>query len=226
MLNSVDLDKLVIFDPHDVSLGEQNAARVLANSTVGPAIVEINGTECRAICVTFGVLASTWTLDPSWVVFVGSAINTLGRSDEVVAGRDVQPGQTYTDRLPRGASDIRVRTPHDDVETLTQAPDGSVAYGPVRSTGVFTVSWTGAGADNDSKIGDRFVRTFASNLSNPAESDVSVVMEPEFATAKIDTASADAAERQGPRHLWPWLVGLAVLIVMFEWWVYNRKVYL
>lgn len=225
-LASVDLDKLIILEPRDVVLGEQNAARVLATSTVGPAIVEITGTECRAICVTYGVMGSTWTLEPSWVVFVGSALNALGRSNDVVAGRDIKPGQTFTDRLPQGASSIQVRTPDNQTETLTQAPDGSVAFGPVRKAGVHTVTWEGAGADDDAKIGGRFVRTFASNLSDPVESDISVITEPEFATAKIETAESSSADRSGPRHLWPWLVGLAVVIVMFEWWVYNRKVYL
>ena len=36
----------------------------------------------------------------------------------------------------------------------------------------------------------------------------------------------DQETRLASRKLWPWLLMAALAIVLFEWWVYNRKVYL
>ena len=38
--------------------------------------------------------------------------------------------------------------------------------------------------------------------------------------------ASDAGRGAGLREYWPWLILAALSIMLFEWWVYNKKVYL
>ena len=48
-------------------------------------------------------------------------------------------------------------------------------------------------------------------------------------TAEATDADIEAAARgsaEAPRRLWPWLLLGALAVSLFEWWIYNRRVYL
>ena len=86
------------------------------------------------------------------------------------------------------------------------------------------MSWIGAARSDDDQTGTRVSRTYASNLTDPAESDIGM--------SGIRTASGDLTPTDGsdddiqtPRRLWPWLLLAALLISLLEWYIYNRKVY-
>jgi hypothetical protein len=45
----------------------------------------------------------------------------------------------------------------------------------------------------------------------------------QIASRAVGVAS-DSDRARSPRKLWPWLIVAALLIMMLEWWIYNRKV--
>ena len=128
------------------------------------------------------------------------------------------------DRIPVGATDVRIETPEGNTESLTPADDGSIIYGPILKTGTYVVSWIGAARDDDEQSGARVSRTYASNLVDPAESDIGMTG---IRTASGDLAPTDGSDDdiQTPRRLWPWLLLAALGISLLEWYIYNRKVY-
>ncbi|MFN7614476.1 MAG: hypothetical protein ACK5P8_04685 [Phycisphaerae bacterium] len=44
-------------------------------------------------------------------------------------------------------------------------------------------------------------------------------------TGEPIAANAQSAARAGDVRLWPYLIMLGLVIVMVEWYIYNRKVY-
>jgi hypothetical protein len=136
----------------------------------------------------------------------------------------VQPGGVLTDRLPVEAQNVSVRLPDgNSAEMGVPSPDGTVVYGPVQHTGVYQLSWAGKPGPTDADIGGgRAARPFASNLLDPAESDVG-------AAPKLDLASREVkaqhdSQTKVTRPLWPWLILAALGIILLEWFIYNRKV--
>jgi hypothetical protein len=67
--------------------------------------------------------------------------------------------------------------------------------------------------------GDRPAGSFAVNLFNPAESAIAPVE-----TLQVgQTAVAPADEGDvGQRELWPWLLVIAFVVLLVEWWVHFR----
>ena len=67
--------------------------------------------------------------------------------------------------------------------------------------------------------GDRPAGSFAVNLFAAAESSILPAPALQFGQTTVETS---AEEDVGQQELWPWLAGLAVLVLLIEWWVYHR----
>jgi Flp pilus assembly protein TadG len=137
----------------------------------------------------------------------------------------VQPGQVLADRVPSGATDITMTTPDGQTQAVAAGNDGTIAFGPLTRAGVYELSWTGLAGPTDelSEGQGRAKRVYAANLADAEESDLA-------ASENLDLASTEVAASRNASavadvKLWPWLILFALLFVMVEWFIYNRKVY-
>jgi hypothetical protein len=207
-----------------IRLEQGGGSVAIATSDQGPAIIEATSAEVKAIVVPFDPAASTWPFDVSFVIFTASAVNYLGDDGASGTGRMVQPGQVLADRVPAGATDIKMRTPDGLEQAVASSTDGSIAFGPLARAGVYELTWNGPGGPTDEPgEGGRMRRVFAANLADPEESDVAAVDTIELANQPV-AASGDGSA-VADMKLWPWLILFALAFVMFEWFIYNRKVY-
>jgi hypothetical protein len=225
VLRAVSLDKLTIAKSRLVEAPKDGPAEVIANADNGPMMLEVTTADARAIVVPFDVADSNWPFKPGFVVFLASAINYLGEDAGAGSiGRLVQPGSVLSDRVPTGAKDIKIRLPDNTEHDLTPSADGRIVYGPLPTTGLYTVEWNGPAGATDVADKDHVMRDYAANLLDSAESDLGATDTVGLAN-KLVTANKDRAS-DADKKLWPWLVLAALLIAMFEWFIYNRKVYL
>lgn len=222
-MRGLSLDSVVIIKSRNVEVAPRSPSTVIASADTGPAVIEIAAAQTRAIVVPFDIQESYWPFDASFVVFVGRAIRHVG-DDGAQSGllRSIQPGRVLADRLPSDATDIRIQGPGNVDASITAAPDGSFVFGPVERVGVYRVSWSGSAGSMDAVSNGRNVRTYAANLADSQESQVA-------ASERIDVAeqqvAASAGTREGTRNLWPWLLLTALGIMLLEWYIFNRKVY-
>lgn len=229
VLRDVVLDGLRIAETRVVELTEDSSAQVIAELPVGPGIIEVANAEARAIVVPWDVARSTWPWDVGFVVFLASSIDYLSRDAVSVqlggSPRQIAPGDVLTARLPTDADNPVLIPPAGvglDNRSLVPSPDGSVAYGPIRRAGVYGVRWRGSAGPADAADGERATRFFAANLLSPSESDVRTLAALDLGSRSVE-ASGKKATRL--REFWPWLVGAALALMMLEWFVFNRKVY-
>lgn len=228
---SLALDVIVIPKSPVVEIDPDSGVTVLARTDAGPAIIELIEPGARAIGVVFDPMETTWPFDVSFPVFVASAINDLG--NEGVAStlaRQLSPGEVLNDRLPPDASQVFVVPPDPNSgdaigspQRLEPASDGRIVYGPIDRTGIYMVRWVGSQTASDFEDGSRIARLYAANLLNPNESDITPA--PELTLASDIIRAQGTTRQEVTRRLWPWLVLVALAIVMLEWWVYNRKVH-
>jgi hypothetical protein len=105
---------------------------------------------------------------------------------------------------------------------LDQGPDGTVSFGPIARTGMYTVAWEGQASPIDVADGASVRRNVAVNLLDPYESDIGAV--PRLAMAREEVQAQDERESDLTRKLWPYLLLGALGVMMLEWFIYNRKV--
>ncbi len=199
-------------------------AEILANTTEGPAIFEIDRAGTRAIVLGFDVTASTWPAEWSFPLFLAQAVRYLGDDLSEVAAPTVRPGEVVRTPIPSGVTAVRVRTPSDEIESLEPGPDGTLVIGPVEETGIYTLSWEGPPGPQDTIAGGRAVRLLASSMLDGVESRLESAERIDLSRASVvaSRSSADPLEARSP--IWPYFVVLALVVVLLEWYLYNRKV--
>lgn len=224
-LRNVGLDSVFLAETRDVDVRPGSTAVTLARTERGPAIIELSSGPTRALIVPFDIGATNWPLDVSFVVFLASAIDYLGGESLAGSTDTPQMGSTISERLPAGATDIRLIAPGETAEAnLTPMPDGSVVFGPVRRAGVYRLSWKGPAAPGDLVDGSRAVRRVPANLLDAPESVVASKQTIALASRIVNAAGSDAFK--GDQKLWPWLLLACALMLMIEWYVYNKKTHL
>jgi hypothetical protein len=221
-LRGVALEPVVIAETRKLEIPKGSGAVSIATGENGPAMVEFSTPESHAIIVPFDLAKSNWPFEISMVVFLAQAVGHLG-DDDAGLGQMVRPGGVLTDHIPVGVKDVKVRLPSGEQANAGEpAPDGKIVYGPIQRSGVYMVSWQGPPGPTDAVDGARAIRPFAANLLSSPESDVAAA--PTLAFASRDVAANDTSETKSIRRLWPWLLLACLGFVLFEWWVYNRKV--
>lgn len=224
----LNLDPVQIAAAREITVDPAAGVVKLAMLERGPALLEISKADTHALIVPFDYMESNWPLDVSFVVFLASSVNYLG---EEVAGRldarVLRPGQELRDRLPLGVTNVRIRKPDGSESDVVPEQDGSILVPTLATSGVYEVTWDGPAMPGDVRnpANNRALRVYAANLLDVKESDVPAMEQIALAAGEPVAANAAAASRAGDVRLWPYLILLGLLIVMVEWYIYNRKVY-
>jgi hypothetical protein len=207
-----------------VSIDEGASAEAIVQAGVGPVVFDAATASTRALVVAFDPDASSWPFDISYVVFLAAAVETLGGLDPVADEEQTRPGGTLSARLPLGARSVRLRVPEGSEVSLTPSADGRVAFGPVPRAGVYGIEWSGPAGAGDTAQDGRVTRPLAVNLLDEAETDVRALDSVVFASGEVK--ALEAGQSLTPRRLWKWLLLAVLLVMLVEWWVYHRRVYL
>ena len=216
------LEKLALGKGVRVELMPDTPVKSIANSDKGPVVLEVTDAATHAMVVTFDPFSTNWALDSGWVLFLADALSYLGEVNTGTAGGLIQTGTVMQSRLPSGAADVTLALPDRESAVLETGADGSVAYGPVNQIGLYTLSWKGQATALDTESGGRARRALAANLTDPMESDTTAA--PQLSLAREVVASATDQDVNVTRKLWPYLVLAALVVILLEWFVYNRKV--
>jgi von Willebrand factor type A domain/Aerotolerance regulator N-terminal len=228
ILRDLTLDALLMAETPKIEIPKGSGVVSLAETASGPAILETSDADVRAILVPFKITKTNWPFDVSFVVFLASTVDYLATGSIVAIDQDerqITPGRVLADRLPPDATGVRVLLPDGSrSEEIIPSADGRVVFGPITNAGIYRLRWRGTAAPTDIVDDNTNYRTFAANLLNPAESNVSTQKTIALAN-QIVTADSNT-ERKRIKDWWPYLLAFALLILMLEWWVYNKKMYL
>lgn len=219
------MDSLQISSFREVVVDPAAGMTKLAYAEKGPAIIEAVKGDTHALIAPFDYMESTWPLDLSFVVFVASTVNYLGGEiGGKLDARSLEPGAELTDRLPIGVNEARIDGPGELRAMIRTNADGSFVYRIPPKSGVYEVSWEGQASPGDVKDDKgRVLRMYAANMLDSQESDVPSAQQLELAN-KVAGATASVSGKSD-RRLWPYLILLGLGIVLLEWFVYNKKVY-
>jgi hypothetical protein len=173
------------------------------------------------------IFNTDWVTKYSFPLFLFNAIQALGNARES-AGEEVNaPGTRIALRAEGAPASITVTNPKDkDVATVSKTLQGTYDFTDADLTGIYHARWK-----PDGKL------AFAVNQFDRRESDLAprgLVPEgtpPDQADAykiKIGYNPVAGTNKsvQAPRDYW-WILALGALgIVCFEWYIYNRRVYI
>jgi hypothetical protein len=162
------------------------------------------------IVLNSGEWNTNWPLQNRFPVFLRNVLYVLGNISDASAEESVQPGQVKVLRPDVALERLTVTDPEGKDHVLERGRRGDFTFGATERAGIYHVSWA-----------DEWQRSFAVNLLDAEESNI----EPR-PMIQVGQEQIAAGENRGqPRETWKWLVLAALLFLLVEWYVYNRRVY-
>jgi hypothetical protein len=152
-----------------------------------------------------------WPLLPSFPLFLRNVIYALGNISDGAGEETLQPGQVKVLRPDVAVEQIAVTDPDGNTRKLERGTRTEFPYSETDHAGVYRVSWNG-----------KWERSFAVNLLDADESNI----EPRPSVRIGAESIAAGQEHAQPHELWKWFVLLALGVLLAEWYIYNRRVYI
>ncbi|HJT78907.1 MAG TPA: VWA domain-containing protein [Gemmataceae bacterium] len=153
---------------------------------------------------------TNWPLQPSFPLFLRNVLYTLGNVSDAATEPLVQPGQVKILRPDVAVPEVEVTDPAGHAEALRRGHRADFNFAKTEQVGVYGVTWAGGGQ-----------RLFAVNLLDPDESNVEPRPEIQVGGTKV-TAGATTLQA---RETWKWVAVAALALLLLEWFVYNRRIF-
>lgn len=190
----------------------------------GAVVFEAREGDRRALVCAFDLMAlpveGAWTFDPSFPIFLANAVRALGG-----AGRDrkdllVRTGGLAELRFPAGTKKATITPPHGEAYDVdVREGDDVLRVTGLDRTGIYSVELA-----DDGRQGVLRTSQFAANLCDQEESVIAPVTELSVPGREPVQAMERATEQN--RDMWKLAALLALLFVVVEWWIYNRRVFI
>ena len=157
---------------------------------------------------------SDWGIKRSFPVFVFSAVEQLAGGMTQASAPTVQPGMPIQLMLSNRFKNYQIIDPLGKTQTIDRGADGRFLYTRTDQIGVYEVRAEGL---------DEPVERFCVNLFSSRESNLKVGMELQTGSESIAATTNTIRARQ---ETWRWLLLLALGLLMLEWIVFNRRIFI
>jgi hypothetical protein len=215
LLSYVDLSDVLFSGAHLLQPAD-DVVEIAEASSGAPAIIEINRGRVHVIHATFDLLDSSFPIDRSFPTFMFNAVDYLGHAGDALTSQSFVPGEALTATLPASATAVEMLPPGGPAEDLALPESGAISWGPARLAGLHMLSWSMPGET------DRQQRALAVNLVGDVEGDLASAAQ---ISVSQDVIEGQRAKDSAYTSLWPWAIGVCLAVLMLEWWIYHRKVY-
>lgn len=210
LLRHVSLDKFVVLKWARLNLPD-HALKLIEgeNSTVMAFLTDPGH---RYIVSAFDLLESNAFDLPGMIIFLQNAVSYLAAGSLTESGRLLHPGETMTLQVPPGATKAIVKTPDSLTDEIDTSNRQSITFARTDRRGLYRATF-----DDASKT----TETFAANVLDAIESNIRPAKVLFMGSGNV---AAEDKEIKVNQPLWPYAVAVALAILMFEWWVYNKRV--
>jgi hypothetical protein len=225
-----DLPKVVIMKASIVE--PPPGSSILIESNLGPLAFSAPREGFSDVVVTFPLLDgdafnTTWFREISYPLFLFNALQVLGNAREALGDQVALPGQPLTIRAEAPDGTLEITGPDGRVvETATRTAQGAFVVNKADRTGLYHARWKPSGllpfAVNqfDSREADLAPRGLVPD-GVPAEKAEAYKIK--IGYNPVTGTRVTQASRQ---DWWKPLAMAALGVLLVEWYVYNRRVYI
>lgn len=154
---------------------------------------------------------SDWAAGVPFILFMQNAVNYLAGEMATTGRTTIRPGEAVTLRVPEDSSELKIRRPDGREDRLPVADAELAHYGGTDLVGAYEVSPSAPEA-----------RAFAVNLFDANESAVAPAEELSLGAQRV-AAQSDSVEVNQPA--WRYLLLGLLAILLLEWIIYNRRIF-
>jgi hypothetical protein len=159
------------------------------------------------------VFHTDWYKRLSFPVFFKNVLEYLGGNAGAPTLPSIQPGTPMILRSQSPVPKLTVELPSGQQKDVLREAQGSFVFTDTNEQGIYQV--TEGSAKNVSQ-------RFAVNLFNSRESNLHPAEQIKLGYEPIQGSTGSQRTR---KELWKWLLIAGLGVLIFEWYVYNRRVY-
>ena len=162
-----------------------------------------------------GEANTDWHIRISFPLFVNNLLRYMGgMAGRFEARTNVKPGKPIVIRTETPATKIDVETPRGERSTIGRGSLGHFTFANTDQIGVYTIR---------EEASQAVPRRFTVNLFDREESDI--WPQPDLEIGH-ETVKGQLAWEPTRREAWKYVLIIALAILLLEWYVFNRRVYL
>jgi len=195
-------------------------ADVLVDTPSGPLVFAGETGGRRIAVVTFDLHDSDLPIQVAYPILFSNLFQFLNQHQTIQISSPaggLHPGESVLIQSQGDTQNIRVQGPSGRFFIPTINENGMV-FSATGESGIYKITSTDSEEPDGS--GTPLEQAFAVNLFSPLESDLHLAETIQVGSSPV-AASSQAAV--GQREYWPWLVVLALGLLLIEWWVYHRR---
>ncbi len=210
LLRSVQLDDIMVTEWNRLTLPRHSHKLIEGKDSTVMAFITDPGH--RFVITAFDILDSNLPMDIPFPILLQNMVMYLAGSGLVEEGSLIKPGLTVNLPVPPGAEEATIKRPNGLIDKIVVQDRHALTYAGTGDVGVYKVEF-----DDALKTSEVFaVNSLDANESNIAPNNNLTV-----GAEAIDSVSGTMKVNE---PLWPYLAGVALLVLLVEWWVYNRRV--
>lgn len=196
---------------------------VLMSADIGPIFSVAPRGPFQDAVLGFSIVQATsegssintdWGIKRSFPVFVYSAVEYLGGGITESSAPTVQPGWPIGLLLSNRFKNFQVIAPNGEKTELTRGDESRYNFTKTDVLGAYQVFAEGF---------ERPVETFCVNLFSSRESNLAVADSVSMGFEKVVASGALVKARQ---EIWRWILLLGLALLVVEWIVFNRRVFI
>ncbi len=155
-----------------------------------------------------------WFLRRTFPVFVMNAVRYLGGVSESARAETVRPGSPIALRTEAPVDRMTIQRPDGKRIEVTREGQSRFVFADTAQLGIYKVF------EGKSRTASQ---RFAVNLFDNRESDLKPRADIQLGYREVEGSGGLQPAR---KETWKWILAAALLMLVFEWYVYNRRVYL
>lgn len=161
-----------------------------------------------------GVVVNTdWGIRRSFPVWVYSCVEYLGGGITEASAPTVSPGSAIGLTLSKRFNEYTVVSPKEEKTQLERNDDSRFVFTKTEDVGTYKIF-----TDDPTNP----VETFCVNLFSNKESDLTIAESVSMGAEKI---AANESSIRSRKELWRWLLLLGLGLLMLEWIIFNRRIF-
>jgi hypothetical protein len=231
LLNLVELGNVAVVD--SLVVQPPPGGKVLVDSTKGPLLAIAPRDSYEDAVLGFEIVGrddsgattvnTNWPRRHSFPNFCLNVVQYLAGGDADLHVHNHRPGETIELKVPLDARGVTVVLPDKSTRQLEPPATGKLPFHETDQLGAYDVQADG-----------QLVGRFAVNLFDRQESDVRLrarqddsdgVQTVVSLTVGYEDVVAQSPSSPMRKELWTWLLLAALFVLVLEWYIYNRRVY-
>ena len=154
-----------------------------------------------------------WPIKRSFPVFFLNSLEYLGGAVSSAGSKTIKPGQPAVLNLATRFNEVEISPPSGKKVEIDRSGEPQLIFTQTDDLGFYEARPAES---------DRLLQLFTVNLFSEQESNIKSAAEVQIGSQAV--AAQEAQSEIVRVEYWRWLLGLALVVLSVEWYLYNRRV--